>query len=111
MRSALSSGKPLNSSLSISSDSQSTPSTSSVPPPCPTSIERKVDQVLLDKDLMHLLATQGAISRSEAVSSACLCLLGEVLSLREELIWPELREVLVPLLPYIEVRQYWRLIG
>ena len=45
------------------------------------------------------------MSGVRAVGSGCLQLLAEVLSLREEIWWPELREGLVSVLPYIEVRR------
>ena len=43
------------------------------------------------------------MSRSGMVSSLCQELLGDVLSLRGKVYWPQLRDHLLPYLPYLEV--------
>lgn len=64
---------------------------------------RGTDLVLLDWDILNLLITHGAVSRSDSVSSNSLELLADVLALREELFWPELKQILCSALPYVEV--------
>jgi len=59
--------------------------------------------VLLDQDLLRLLIVVGAASRSGMVSSLCQELLGDILSLRDKVYWPQLRDHLLPYLPYLEV--------
>lgn len=65
---------------------------------------RGVEGVLLDRELLFLVVSQGVVSGSGGVVSHTLQLLVDLFSLREELIWSELKQRLVSMLPYVEVR-------
>ena len=62
----------------------------------------KPEEILLDQDLLHVLIMEGAMSSSGIVSSLCQELLGDALSLRDKVYWPQLRDSLLPHLPYME---------
>ena len=69
-----------------------------------TTLRDRFFAVVLDPQMLHLLATQGFVSRSGPISCMSLQVLVDVFSMREELCWPEIRNGLIPVLPYIEVR-------
>ncbi len=65
--------------------------------------------IILDRDIVCLLLVQGGLMGDDTVSPLSLELLADLLSMwkegeeEEEGCWTELKETLVPLLPYMEV--------
>ncbi len=61
-------------------------------------------RVLLMEGVLGVVAVEGSVcGGSDYVVSCSLQLLAQVLALREGLYWPEFKQALVPLLPYLEV--------
>ena len=100
---------PLNSSImeTPASETPATPSSSSSTSTTALTPRRGSgagQRVLLMEGVLDVVSTEGSISESsEYVVSLSLQLLADILALREGLYWPEFKEALAPLLPYIEV--------
>lgn len=59
--------------------------------------------LILDADIVSQVCCYGAVSDLDTVAQPSRQLLRRLLSLREELFWPELRNLLLQWMPYIEV--------
>ena len=96
---------PLNSSILETPSNESPPtSSSSAMPLAPSGGGGAGQRVLLAEGVLGVVAREGAVSEgSDYVVSLSLQLLADVLTLREGLYWPEFKQALVPLLPYLEV--------
>ena len=105
---------PLNSSiLETPSTSEASPPSSPSPSSSSSSLAalhalgtggRVGQRILLAEGVLDVVAREGSVcGGSDYVVSCSLQLLAEVLALREGLDWPEFKQALAPLLPYLEV--------
>ena len=65
--------------------------------------EHTILPVILNSEILRELCCSGVLSDVDGVAAASCEILGFLLSMREEVFWPELRDSLLQWLPYIEV--------